>query len=52
MRQKKAWQAAVSLCTLGVLNFGSDGCIVKDPITAVGNTIKHAKDHICKQSLE
>jgi len=46
MRQNSFFSGIVTGLTLGIVNPGSDGVILKDPITGIGNLLAHLKDGI------
>lgn len=37
--------------TLGIVNVGNDGFILKDPITGIGNVLAHTKDALFNNKL-
>lgn len=46
MRQHNYLSAVITGLTLGIVNPGKDGVILKDPVTGLGNYFAHVKDAI------
>ncbi len=51
MRQKSIFFNIVSVFTLGIVNPGKGGVILKDPITGTGNLLARLKDKILHSDL-